>query len=133
MIGYFGKDIIFETSDERILTFTDFNRDTASRFAMHEVIGKKPTTEFVGPGLDTITFTVHLNGNNGVNPREEMNKWLEYARSGTAETLVVGDKPLGVDKWIVKSVSQVWGTVFNRSELFSGKVDVAHGEYVSEL
>jgi len=132
MIGYFGKDIIFETSDERILTFTDFNRDTASRFAMHEVIGKKPTTEFVGPGLDTITFTVHLNGNNGVNPREEMNKWLEYARSGQAEILVVG-VALGVDKWVVKSVSQAWGVVFNRGEIFSGKVDVTLEEYISEL
>jgi len=132
MIGYFGKDIIFETSDERILTFTDFNRDTASRFAMHEVIGKKPTTEFVGPGLDTITFTVHLNGNNGVNPREEMNKWLEYARSGQAEILVVG-VALGVDKWVVKSVSQAWGVVFNRGEIFSGKVDVTLEEYISTL
>ena len=132
MIGYFGKDIIFETSDERILTFTDFNRDTASRFAMHEVIGKKPTTEFVGPGLDTITFTVHLNGNNGVNPREEMNKWLEYARSGQAEILVVG-VALGVDKLVVKSVSQAWGVVFNRGEIFSGKVDVTLEEYISEL
>lgn len=133
MIGYFGKDMIFETSDDRILTFTDFKRDAASRWASHEVIGKKPTTEFIGPGLDTVSFTVNLNGNNGVKPRDEMDKWQIKARDGGAETLVIGDKPLGADKWIVKSVSQAWGVIFNRGELFSGKVDITLEEYVSTL
>lgn len=132
MIGYFGRDIIFETSDQRILNFANFKREAAGRWASHEVIGKKPITQFVGPGLDTITFTVNLNGNNGVSPREEMNKWLEYARNGEAETLVVGE-PLGVDKWVVKSISQAWDVIFNRGEIFSGKVDVTLEEYISSV
>lgn len=132
MIGYFG-DIIFETSDERILTFSRLTRDTSSRFAVHEVIGQKPKTEFTGPGLDDIFFTVDLNGNNGVKPREEMDRWLMKAREGIAETLVIGDKPLGVDKWVVTSVSQAWDTVFNRGELFSGRVDITLQEYISTL
>lgn len=133
MIGYFGKDIIFETSDQRILTLAGLTRDIASRWGSHELIGVKPKTEFIGPGLDTINFTVDLNGNNGVRPRTEMDLWLEKARSGIAETFVIGGKPLGVDKWIVKSVSQAWGTIFNRGELFSCKVDVTVEEYISEL
>lgn len=133
MIGYFGPDIIFETSDSRILTFADFKRDIASRWGSHELIGVKPKIEFIGPGLDSITFTVNLNGNNGVRPRTEMDLWLAKARDGVAETFVVGDKPLGVDKWVVKSVSQVWGAIFNRGEVFSGKVDVTLEEYISEL
>ncbi len=133
MIGYFGPDIIFETSDERILTFMDLQRDTASRWGSHEVIGIKPKTEFIGPGLDTISFTVILNGNNGVKVRDEMNKWLEYARSGRAEMLAIGGKFLGVDKWIVKTVSQMWDVIFNSGELFSGKVDITLEEYVSTI
>jgi hypothetical protein len=133
MIGYFGKDIIFETSDQRILTFSDLTRETASRWGPHELIGIKPKTEYIGPGLDTISFTVDLNGNNGVKPRTEMDLWLAKARDGVAETFVIGDKPLGEDKWIVKSVSQAWNTVFNRGELFSGKLDVTLEEYISEL
>jgi len=132
MIGYFG-DIIFETSDQRILTFSGLKRDTSSRWGNHELIGLKPKTEFIGPGLDTISFTVDYNGNNGVKPRTEMDKWLDKARDGAAETLVIGDKPLGTDKWIVKSVSQAWGIVFNRGELFSGKIDVTLEEYISTL
>ena len=55
MIGYFG-DVIFETSDSRILNFSEFKLESASRFATHDVIGKKPKTEFIGPGLNTVTL-----------------------------------------------------------------------------
>jgi phage protein U len=132
MIGYYA-DIVFETSDSRILTISDFQRSTASRWAKHDVIGKKPTSEFVGPDLDTISFTVQLNGNFGVKPREEMERWLRKARDGTAATLVIGNRALGVDKWVVKSVSQIWGVIMNKGEVFSGKVDVELEEYVEWL
>lgn len=132
MIGYYG-DIVFETSDSRILNFSEFQRSTASRWAKHETIGKKPASEFLGPDLDTISFTVHLNGLYGVRPVEEMNRWLIKSRAGTAETLVIGNRALGVDKWVVKSVSQVWGTILNRGQVISGNVDVELEEYVSWL
>lgn len=132
MIGYYG-DIVFETSDSRILNFSDFQRSVASRWAKHESIGKKPTAEFLGPDLDTISFTVHLNGNYGVHPRDEMNRWLIKARAGTAETLVIGNKALGVDKWTVKSVSQLWGVIMNKGEVLTGNVDVELEEYVEEI
>lgn len=131
MIGFFGE-IVFETSDKRILNFADFTRNTASRWHKHETQGQKPVTEFLGPDLDTITFTINLNGLHGVKPLEEMNKWLRYARNGYAEVLVIGTHALGVDKWIVKSVSQVWNTVWNKGELLSGNVDITLEEYVEE-
>lgn len=132
MIGFYG-DIVFETSDSRILTFQDFERSSSSRWATHDVMGRKPASEFIGPNLDTITFTVTLNGKSGVKPREEMDRWLIKARSGTAEVLVIGNKGLGLDKWVVKSVSQMWNVVLNRGEVFSGSVDIELEEYVEVL
>lgn len=129
MIGNYG-DITFETSDERILNFTGFSRDSVGRWAPHDVIDRKPVLEYLGPELDTITFTVALNGNFGVRPRDEMERWLIKCRDGTAETLVIGGKPLGMDKWVVLSVSQMWGVVFNRGEVFAGSVDVELNEYL---
>ncbi|MFT5873860.1 MAG: hypothetical protein ACI8WT_002812 [Clostridium sp.] len=133
MIGYFGKQIIFETSDKRIMSFTGLIVDIASRYATHDVIMKKPKTEFLGPGLDTISFTVNLNGSFGIKPREEMDKWAILSRDGVAESFVIGGKPLGSDKWVVKSVSQAWDTIFNGGELFSGKIDVNLEEYISKM
>ena len=132
MIGYFGKQIIFETSDKRIMTFSELKMDIASRYAKHDVIMKKPITEFIGPDLDSLSFAVNLNGNFGVKPRVEMEKWAALARDGVAEVFVVGGKPLGADKWVVKSVSQAWDTVFNGGELFSGKIDVSLEEYIAD-
>lgn len=132
MIGFYG-DIIFETSDDRILTFVDMTRNTGSRWANHEVIGRKPATEFLGAGLDTLSFTIHMSGQHGTRPREEMDLWLRKARSGEANTMVVGTRRLGVDKWIVKSVSTVWNAVMNRGEVLSGNVDIELEEYVEEV
>ncbi|WP_404427311.1 phage tail protein [Ureibacillus chungkukjangi] len=132
MIGYYG-DIHFETNDSRILTFSDFQRNTASRWAKHEVIGKKPTSEFIGPDLDTISFTIQLNGQYGVHPLKEMDRWLVKARAGSAAKLVIGNKFLGVDKWVVKSVSQMWGTILNKGQVLSGNLDIELEEYVERV
>ncbi len=132
MLGHYG-DIVFETSDSRILNFSGFKREIQSRWRKHEVIGRKPTSEFIGPDLDTIYFTVHLNGGNGVKPIDEMNRWLEKARTGHAETLAIGNRLLGVDKWTVQKVSQMWDVIFNKGEVYSGKVEVSLEEYLEEL
>ncbi|WP_088227781.1 phage tail protein [Desulfosporosinus sp. FKB] len=132
MIGYFG-DIIFETSDQRILTFSGFKRDVKGRWEKHAVIGKKPVSEFSGPDLDTVTFTVNLNGSYGVKPRDEMERWAQYVSQGFAGVLVIGGRPIGDNLWDVQSVSEAWDTIFNQGELYSGKIDVTLEEYVEEI
>jgi phage protein U len=128
MIGYYG-DIIFETSDTKILNFTGLTIETAARFATHEVISSKPVTEYIGPGLGTIFFTVNLNGNNGVKPREQLEKWRALAEDGIADILVIGTKQIGKYYWVVKSISEAWNTIFNGGELFSASLNVTLEEY----
>jgi Phage protein U len=132
MIGYFGT-IIFETSSRKVLNFSGFKRDIKGRWEKHSVIGQKPVSEFIGPDLDAITFTVNLNGNNGVKPRDEMEHWNNYVTHGFAGVLVIGGKPVGDNLWNVQSVSEAWDTVFNQGELFGGKIDVTLEEYVEEI
>lgn len=132
MIGFFG-DIIFETNDKRIITFTGFQRNAAGRWASHEVIGRKPVSEFLGPGLDTISFTVLLNGNFGVKPRKELERWQRKVQRGEAETLVIGNKTVGANLWVVTSVSEAWNVVLNKGEIFSAQIEVELEEYVEVL
>lgn len=132
IIGNFG-DIIFETSSEKILNFSDFRRDVVSRWGKHDVIGRKPVTEFIGPDLDMITFVVNLHGTCGVNANDEMDKWLIYCRNGEAHTLTIGSKSLGVDKWIVQSVGLPWNIILGDGKLLSGKVEVTLQEYVEVI
>jgi phage protein U len=132
MLGNFGS-IVFETSDKRILTFSGLKIDSAARYGSHEIIGKKPRTEYVGPGLLSLSFTINLNGKLGVKPSDEMQKWLTLAKTGQAEYLMINDQLLGDDRWCVKSVSEAWDTILNGGELYSGKIDVTLEEYISEV
>lgn len=132
MIGSFGKRV-FETSDKRILTFLGLTRNTAGRFGYHEIIGKKPISEFVGPALDTITFTINLNASFGINVRYEMEQWLLMATNGEAYPLIIGSKALGTDLWVVQSVSQVWNQVINQGQVISGSLDITLEEYISRV
>lgn len=130
MIGYFG-DIVFEVSDEKIYTFNGFKLEASARFSAHEIIGAKPKTEFIAPNLKTISLTINLIGNYGITPMEEMQKWISLVEAGEADYLVIGWDVLGDDRWIVKSVSETWNTIFSEGELFSGKIDVTFEEYIS--
>ncbi|GAK06026.1 hypothetical protein JCM19037_4578 [Geomicrobium sp. JCM 19037] len=66
----------------------------------------------------------------GTKPREELDLWLRKARSGRAETFVVGERRLGVDKWIVQDVNTDWLHVLNGGQVLSGSVDITLEEFV---
>lgn len=129
MIGYYGP-IVFETSDERIINFSEFTHSVEANYGYHETIGTKPKTEFQNPGLETIEFLVNLNGGFGVKPRDEIEKWSNIVRSGEAHPLVIGGKTFGKNPWICKSISNTWGTVYQDGKLYSAKIEVSLEEYV---
>ena len=129
MIGSFGE-IIFEASYNKTKTFDEFNRTSADRWATHDIIGLKPKSEFLGPGLDKITFTMLFDVSLGVNPRTEMDKLLVMSRLGKIETLIVGGKPLGSYKWKILGLGQNWNIVDNHGNLIKGAINVTLEEYV---
>lgn len=131
MIGYFD-DLIFETSDSRILTISDMQRTANALYEDHASIGQKPQSEFLNPDLDSISFTILLDIGLGVDPKTEADKWLAKCRSGIAGTLCVG-VPLGVDKWTIRSVSQSWDRILNNGKLIHCKVDVTMKEYITNM
>lgn len=133
MVGYFGNNVVFEVSSEKILTFDGFKYSSAGRWEKHNVISKKPISEFIGPDVDTISFTIILDGSFGIKPREEMERWIKMVNDGIADILVIGNKPLGKDKWSVKSISESWDKIFNQGELWSGKIDVSFEEYIEVI
>ncbi len=128
-IGSFG-DIIFETSADKILTPQGIKREIASRWNNQEVIGQKPVSEFSGPGLDTVTLTIILDKRFGVEPKVIMDKFLSYCRSGEAFTLIIGTA-IGVDKWKITQVSQMWDIVDKDGHVISGKVELTFEEYLT--
>lgn len=129
VLGVFG-DVVFEVSAKKVRTFDEFSRNTADRWENHNRIGLKPASEFIGPGLDRISFTMIFDVAHGVNPRKEMENILIMSRNGQVNDLTIGEKGLGVNKWKITSLRQGWKVVDNKGNLLRGTLDVELEEYI---
>lgn len=105
-IGAFG-DIVFEVSDEAVRTFQDLQHDKKGRWAVHEVMGSKPVSEFIGPGLDEINFPIVLNALflGGSTVEDELERIGSMVDEGMVSTLVIADMIVG--KFYLESMGSV--------------------------
>ena len=131
MIGYF-HDLIFETSDKKVITFQDKKTEANAIYEYHDCIGQKPQSEFLRPDLVTVSFQIMLHTKLGIDPKTEADKWLDYCRSGVVGTLCIG-VPIGVEKWTIRSVSQQWNRILNNGKLIYCTVDVTLKEYITNM
>ena len=127
-IGVFGP-IVFEVSDSLIRTFDDFSRTNSERWEVHAIEGAKPKSEFVGPGLDKITFTLSFTLVLGVNPIEEMDRLVRMSRNGEVHSLVIGNKRFGMNKFKLTNVGGAYEQFDNNGVLWSSSTHVELEEY----
>lgn len=130
MIGNIGKTVIFETSDQRILNFTKFNRTVKGRWASHDRVGKKPRKQFLGPDVDSLTFTIELNAEHGVKPRETLKKIEKLVTKGTPQKVVIGCKAFGNSRYVITEVSADFQRILNAGEVTKITCDITMEEYV---
>ena len=127
-IGTFGN-VVFETSNDLVRTFKDMTRDTNVRLASHDIIGKKPVIEWIGPGTDTIKFSMQFNSILGVEPKDEEKKLRDMAQTGKVAHIIVGGEPIRDYKFIIESISSS-GRIYDRDgNLIKSMVDITVKEY----
>ena len=127
-IGTFGN-VVFETSNDLVRTFKDMTRDTNVRLASHDIIGKKPVIEWIGPGTDTIKFSMQFNSILGVEPKDEEKKLRDMAQTGKVAHIIVGGEPISDYKFIIESISSS-GRIYDRDgNLIKSMVDISVKEY----
>ena len=129
-IGSFGKLITFETSDEKILTFEEMQRKGEARWKEHDRIGKKPRSQFLGPGLDEFTMTIKLDARHGVKPRSTMTSIRKHRNAGTPEYLVIKGSKICTNKLAITKTSESWDEVWNKGELVRATMEITFKEYV---
>jgi phage protein U len=129
-IGTLGTSIVFEVTDEKVMTFTEMNRTVTGNWASHAVIGQKPKSEFLGAALQTITFNIVLNAALGVRPRAILDEIAKMVEAGAAEYFVVGSAPVGKNPWKITSVSETWNTILNKGELMKASLSLSLEEYI---
>ncbi|MDY7990692.1 phage tail protein [Paenibacillus polymyxa] len=123
-------DIVFIVTHYKIRTFSEFKRTTNDRWGANEIIGKKPRSQYLGPGLDSIDLTVRVDASYGMNPREEVEKLVEYSRKGKVMPFIIGKKGLGVKWWKITGLTQNWENVNNKGQLVVATYNLTLEEYV---
>lgn len=128
-IGTFG-DVIFEVSNKTVLTFKDYNRNGSARWTDHEILNQKQKSEFIGPGLDDITFTIYLSASLGVNPAKEILKLRKMKDTGKVAPFVLGGKPISSNYWSLQGVNEGNEIRDNQGILLAATVELTLREYV---
>ncbi len=128
-IGTLGRNVVFEVSDDRVFTFSELTREVTSRWTNHEPQGVKPKPEFLGAGLQAASLTITLSATLGVRPRDVLEAIENMVENGTAETLVIGNRPVGSNPFRLTGSSEAWNTVYNRGELARATLTISLEEY----
>lgn len=134
-IGNFGSLITFETSydyqkeNERILQPRALKKTVKGRWAKHETIGKKPKKQFLGPDEDSVSFIIVLSARHGVQPRYTMEQIEQHIYSGKHEKLVIGNKQVGSNDYVITEMSESWDEIWNQGELIQVTLELTLEEY----
>ena len=128
-IGHFGKQIVFEVSDKKVLTLKDFSQKVTGVWSSHKTIGKKPKKEFNGPDSRRITFAVELDAAYGVRPKEVIERFENAVERGIAEYLIIGGRMIGNCRFVITEVGEAWNVIYSKGELARASLNVTMEEY----
>lgn len=102
-VGSLGE-LPFVCSEDKVRTFKDLTRDLGARWAKHEVIGKKPVLEYVGPELMSASLTIRFDLSLGISPEEGLDRLKRMLENKLYKTLIVGEETLG--RFVIESISE---------------------------
>ncbi|MCI9538864.1 MAG: phage tail protein [Eubacterium sp.] len=139
IVGKFGKHLTFEVyrkpaseGEDKVkyLTFQNLQRNVSSRVTEHARILKKHKTQFGGPNLSEMTFTMTFSASLGINPRKMLSSLESCVRLGKIGYFIIGSKKIGKHKYIITNISESWGHIIKNGKLVSASVDVTMKEYL---
>lgn len=108
-VGSLG-DIAFEVSSPsnssggRVVTPTEFTRERKARFEEHQVIDAMPRLEFLSPELATMSLSIRLRADMGINPMKESDRIGKLCKEGKAVRLILCGFNFGM--YVIDSYSQ---------------------------
>ena len=127
-VGYMG-DIVFISSESRLLTPTKYERESTGRWAEHELLMRKPVSQYGGPGLEKLSFSIILDAGHGIDVQEQLKKLRTMRDTGAVFPLILGGKPVTQSYWRMDSIKETehyWAT---DGKLIQCRADIALTEY----
>ena len=132
IVGFLGGTP-FVVSKNYVYTFDDYSRNSSARYTKHELIGKKPVLEFIGPDTEEISFKMKLRSDHGLSPRVELEKLRKYRDQGRVMPLILGGRVIGKTRWVIESLGEAVNYWSRTGQIMSCDVDIKLKEYAGGL
>lgn len=107
----------------------EMERQGESRWQEHEVIGRKPVPEFIGPGLERIKMTVKVSSFLGVDPADTIKKLRAARDSGAYSKFIIGNSPISTSYWIISEMREIYSARAANGALLSADLELILTEY----
>lgn len=127
-VGSWGN-IVFEVSRKKLFSFSNLSKTVESRWNEHEIIGKKPKSEFNGPELDAGQLDIVLDVNYGISPMKMLAKLEKAVANGNVNYLVIGKNKIGSGKWKITKISEDYKTIYANGAIAKIELSLDIKEY----
>lgn len=127
-IGYMG-DVTFVVSSHYMITPSEFQRSGESRWSEHDLILRKPVSQFKGPGLEKVTFKIQLRADHSITPSSQLKKLRQMRDTGAVFPLIIGGKPVTQNYWRLESLSEEQNYYGPTGKLLQATANVTLVEY----
>lgn len=130
MYGYLGY-LQFTTHDRCLQAPQNIERTATGRWdTYYPNDGSRPRRVFRGAEVGTITFDMHLHQSyNEERITDILDEIINWVNIGYAQELVIGTKPFGHNKWIIKKAVQKYTGITPQGEIYYAVVTVTLEEY----
>ncbi|WP_337366147.1 phage tail protein [Phascolarctobacterium sp.] len=130
-VGSMG-DIPFVVSYGKIRTFSDYGRSGSGRWAKHDLIGRKPVMEFLGPDVEKVSLKIQLRADHGINPESELERLRKMRDTGAVFPFILGGAPVSDNYWLLEDIGENVSYWRAGGKILSVTVDITLTEYSTE-
>jgi hypothetical protein len=120
----------FSVSSSKIYTLTGMEWSGALDTEAQEKLKSKPSTYIKGQTLGTMSFEIPLIAGQYIDVRGQIEQWEEILDKAIPDYFVLGEKPLGKYKWLLKSVGVSDTLIDGKGNMLRAKVKLDFEEYV---
>ena len=130
-VGSMG-DIPFVVTYGKIRTFSDYDRSGSGRWAKHDLIGRKPVMEFLGPDVEKVSMKIQLRTDHGINPESELGRLRKMRDTGAVFPFILGGAPVSDNYWLLEDIGENVSYWRAGGKILSVSVDITLTEYSTE-
>jgi hypothetical protein len=124
------KNKSFKVSSNRIYTFNGLTWGGEIQSEAQEKLNSKPSTYIKGIGLNNMSFEIALKSSLGIKVRNEIEQWEAIKENCKPAIFILGSKPLGSNKWLLKSVNVSNTIIDNKGNIDEAILRLEFEEFV---